>query len=231
MRLLAVPKRMAVFVIKKAVGERSSYAFARYKQWNFIMGVFFDTSEMPKDTPPSGIMWFIYIGFAILIWLVFVWNAAFIPAMLPPDARVFLVEIARNFPGPNGRFVSLIEHKYQGIAENYSIYFSVNLLFFIGFFVLSLPVFWNDKKTFVILKRSTNMGIKILVSWGVVVAVLFIMKSIDYEPEVPLLNYEIHKGSAYYWVDLVGWIGLFGVSAIFASNLILVLRQHIWRNI
>lgn len=194
------------------------------------MGFLFDTSEMPKDTPPSGIVWFIYIGLATMIWLIFVWDAAFIPAILSSDARVYLVEIARFFPGPNGRFASLIEHKYADIAENYSIYFSVNLLFFIGFFVLSLPVFWNDKKTLVVLKNSTNLGIKILVIWGVAVTVLFVMKSIDYKPEVPLLNYEIHKGSAYYWFDLVGWIGLFGVSAIFTSNLIMVFREHIWTN-
>ncbi len=124
-----------------------------------------------------------------------------------------------------------MEHKYESIAENYSIYFSVNLLFFIGFFVLSLPVFWSDKKTFVILKKGTNWGIKILVSWGAIATVLFIMKSIDYKRESPFLNYEIYKGGAYYWIDLVGWFGLFGVSAIFASNLILVFRQHIWRNI
>ncbi len=66
------------------------------------MGLFFDTPEIPKDTPPSIIVWFIYMGLATLIWLIFVWNAEFIPAILSSNVREYLVEIARNFPGPMG---------------------------------------------------------------------------------------------------------------------------------
>jgi len=191
------------------------------------MGLFFDTPETYKDTTPSGIVWFLYMGAAALIWLIFVWDEAFIPAMLSTDTREYLVELARFFPGTNGRYLSLIEHGYPDVAQNYSLYFSINLIFFIGFFVLLLPVFWNDKKLDIRIEKMGNYGTYAILFGGMVVAILFIMSSIDYDHEKTFFNYEIHKGSAYYWIDLVGWSGLFLEAIALEAIFKLAFRTHI----
>ncbi len=160
-------------------------------------------NKVQKSTDTSKRM-FTYWASNGFVWLIFVALGNQILRFIPKNVEDFLVNLAQSFPSSNGRYLSLVDRGYEKVALVYSVYFSINLILFLGFTLFMLIKISVDNEF-----HSKCRNIKIVhIFFGLLVCVwfLFFASFIDYGHDRALVNYEIHKGALYFYLDNLFWI-------------------------
>lgn len=179
--------------------------------------------------------WFTYIVIICAIWFSFIWVEHTNVLFLYEKPKNFLVDIARFFPGPDGKYVGLVDQGFADIAQNYCIFFSTNLIVFILFVVVSIRPMISDHNGLREIEKTSRRYSELhkIARYLFVLGfawLLFLRSKINYQHETVFYDYEIHKGPAHYYLDLVMWICLFVTTMSSIAHIWIWLRNKSYIN-